>query len=160
MRRTRKAVEESDIVVVVIDGSVVMTEIALSATAAKERVVVLAKADLPVHPTIRLGLDAVRVSAVDGTGLDALQQRLEGYVRARAGDDGDEGELVVSLRQGEILAALCDALRRGARASAEAPLEVALVDFGEALAHASDLLGVGVDDAVLDRVFARFCLGK
>jgi tRNA U34 5-carboxymethylaminomethyl modifying GTPase MnmE/TrmE len=30
----------------------------------------------------------------------------------------------------------------------------------EALAHVSALLGLDVGDAVLDRIFATFCLGK
>lgn len=160
MRRTRKALDESDLVVVVVDASVEIDETALAATAARERIIVLAKADLPAHATARVAGEGVRVSATEGFGLDALNGRLEQFVRARAGEDGDEGELVVSLRQHEVLAALDDALRRGARAASDAPIEIALVDFREALTHASDLLGVGVGDAVLDRVFASFCLGK
>jgi tRNA modification GTPase len=160
MRRTRKAIDASDFAVMVIDTSAAIDETALSATASKERVVVLAKSDLPSHPAMRRLADAVRVSAVEGTGLDALRQRLQEFVRARAGEDGDEGELVVSLRQRELLSSLSDALRRGARMSGEAPLEIALVDFRDALASASELLGVGVGDVVLDRVFASFCLGK
>jgi lactate dehydrogenase-like 2-hydroxyacid dehydrogenase len=97
---------------------------------------------------------------IGGAGLDVLKRRFEEFVSARAGDDGDEGGLVVSLRQREILMSLSDALRRGARVSLVAPVEIALVDFREALVGASDLLGVGVGDAVLDRVFASFCLGK
>ena len=160
MRRTRKAIDASDFAVVVIDTSAAMDETALSATASKERVVVGAKSDLPSHPAMRRLADAVRVSAMEGTGLDALRQRLQEFVRARAGEDGDEGELVVSLRQRELLSSLSDALRRGARMSSGAPLELALVDFRDALAYASELLGVGVGDVVLDRVFASFCLGK
>ena len=52
-----------------------------------------------------------------------------------------------------------------ARASAEAalpeaPIEVALVDLREAFASASAIRGIEVVDAVLDRIFSTFCLGK
>ncbi len=38
--------------------------------------------------------------------------------------------------------------------------ELAAVDLGAAVDRLGALDGVGVDDAVLDRIFARFCLGK
>lgn len=38
-------------------------------------------------------------------------------------------------------------------------VEIALVDLGEALAGANAILGIEVDDAVLDRIFSTFCLG-
>jgi len=40
------------------------------------------------------------------------------------------------------------------------PIEIPLLDLREALAQASALLGVDVGDAVLDRIFATFCVGK
>jgi tRNA U34 5-carboxymethylaminomethyl modifying GTPase MnmE/TrmE len=45
-------------------------------------------------------------------------------------------------------------------ALAEAPLEAALVDLNLALGFTGEILGVDVGDAVLDRIFSTFCLGK
>ena len=161
MRRARKAIAESDVLVVVIDGSAPPDDTMTLETARKDRVIVFSKADLPRHPAAgNHDGNALAVSAVDGTGLSALKRALEDVVAARVGGDGDEGELVVSMRQRELLVALSRALHRATDALVVAPLEAALVDLGEALTLVSELLGVGVGDVVLDRVFASFCLGK
>ena len=64
------------------------------------------------------------------------------------------------MRQMEGLVGLERALGNADSALRAAPVEVALVDLREALTQVSALLGVVVGDAVLDRVFATFCLGK
>jgi tRNA modification GTPase len=160
MRRSRKAMDESDVVLVVFDGSEAPGETRIDVALDTPRVLVRSKADLPPHPAALALEDAVAVAAIEGRGIDALVQRLERVVGAHVGNDGDEGALVASLRQLEILDALAASLRRGADALGSEPLEVALVDLHAALAAISELLGIEVGDAVLDRVFSSFCLGK
>ena len=106
----------------------------------------------------RSAADAIDVSAVTGAGLDGLAQRISAAMAS--GTDAGGGDLVASLRQIEAIDALHGALVAAGRALGEAPIEVALVDFREALANVSALLGLEVGDAVLDRIFAMFCLGK
>jgi tRNA U34 5-carboxymethylaminomethyl modifying GTPase MnmE/TrmE len=90
-------------------------------------------------------------------GLDLLTARIE----QAAGVDSDSGEdLMASLRQIEALDTLERALVAAEQSLKDAPLEVSLVDFREALTAVSSLLGLDVGDAVLDRIFATFCLGK
>jgi len=55
---------------------------------------------------------------------------------------------------------LSQTLHSGATALAELPLEAALVDLKLALDQVGAILGVDVSDAVLDRIFSAFCLGK
>jgi tRNA modification GTPase len=159
IRRSRAAIDESDLLLVVVDGSRPPASSAVfEETADRPRILVRAKSDLPADPSAARIDDAVDVSAVTGAGLDLLIQRICRAVATRT--DGGDGELVASLRQMEALDALHGALVAAGRALEEAPIEVALVDFREALAHASALLGLDVGDAVLDRIFATFCLGK
>ena len=40
------------------------------------------------------------------------------------------------------------------------PLEAALVDLKLALHQIGQILGIEVGDAVLDRIFSTFCVGK
>ena len=157
IRRSRAAIEESDLLLVVIDGSRPPSCAVLEETAARPRIVVRAKSDLPVDASAARIEDAVAVSAVTSSGLDLLTGRICQAVTTRT--DGS-GELVASLRQMEMLDALQGALVAAAGALEDAPVEVALVDMREALAHVSALLGLDVGDAVLDRIFATFCLGK
>ena len=160
IRRSRRAIEESDLLLVVLDGSLEPDARVLAETAGRARILVRAKSDLLPHPVAAALADAVAVSARAGDGLDALARRLAEEVGRRAASLGDEGGIVASLRQMELLDGLARALRSGAVALAEAPLEVALVDLREALGLTSAILGVEVADAVLDRIFSSFCLGK
>jgi tRNA modification GTPase len=160
IRRSRRAIEESDLLVVVLDGSIEPDARVLAETASRARILVRAKSDLFPHPAAAALADTVAVSALSGAGLDALAGCLAKEVGRRAVSLGDEGGIVASLRQMELLEGLARALGSGAAALASAPLEVALVDLREALGRASSLLGVEVRDAVLDRIFSTFCLGK
>jgi len=155
IRRSRAAIEDSDLLLVVVDGSRPPSGAVLEETAARPRIVVRAKSDLPTDPAAARLEAAVDVSAVTGAGLAVLTERI-----CRSMATGGGGELVASLRQMESLEALQVALIAARRALTEAPVEVALVDFKDALQHVSSLLGVDVGDAVLDRIFATFCLGK
>jgi len=92
--------------------------------------------------------------------MDALLERLTREIERRAGAAGDEGMIVASVRQIALLETLLRALIAAEAALAQAPLEAALVDLREALVCAGAILGVDVGDAVLDRIFSTFCLGK
>ena len=156
IRRSRAAIEESDLLLVVIDGNRALPRAVLEETAHRPRVVVRAKSDLSADPSLGLD-DAVDVSSLTGAGLDVLTERIVRTVATRSDGGGD---LMASLRQIKGLDALEAALVAAERALKDTPIEVALVDFREALAEVSSLLGLEVGDAVLDRIFATFCLGK
>lgn len=160
MRRTRKALEESDAVIVVLDRSRAPDQTILDDTAHRPRVVVLAKADLPADPAVLALSSALHVSALAGTGLDALLGEIETLVASRTGTDGEEGTVVASLRQLECLVDLERALERAGRACRALPLDAALVDLHEAFRLTGDLLGVEPGDDVLERIFSTFCVGK
>src|SRR6058998_1312911 len=160
IRRSRGAMEESDLLLVVLDGSILPDQRVLAETSDRARVIVRAKCDLAAHPAAAAQCDAVAVSAVSGAGIEALLERLGQEVADRAAAAGDEGGIVASLRQFELLHALSTSLAAGEYALGEAPLEAALVDLKDSLNHAGAILGVDVGDVVLDRIFATFCLGK
>jgi tRNA modification GTPase len=157
IRRSRAAIEESDLLLVVVDGNRPLPREVLEETASRPRVIVRAKSDLRVDPSAARIDDAIDVSSLTGAGLDVLTERIGRTVATRS--DGG-GELMASLRQIEGLGALERALVAALRSLKDAPVEVALVDFGQALTEVSSLLGVEVGDAVLDRIFETFCLGK
>jgi tRNA modification GTPase len=157
IKRSRAAIAESDLLLVVVDASRPLISDVLLETAHMPRVIVRAKTDLTPHPST-CSLDAVAVSVVTGVGLEELIRRIAAEVERRS-DDGAEA-LLVSVRQMDALERLERALRMGADALPDAPIEVALVELRDALRESSALLGEGVGEAVLDRIFATFCVGK
>ncbi|PYM76733.1 MAG: tRNA uridine-5-carboxymethylaminomethyl(34) synthesis GTPase MnmE [Candidatus Rokuibacteriota bacterium] len=160
IRRSRRAIEESELLLVVLDGSVEPDRRVLGETAARPRVLIRAKSDLQAHRAAAGLPGAQPVSAVTGEGMAALRECLTREIELRAGASGDEGGIVASIRQIELLESLSAELAAAEAALADAPLEAALVDLNGALAWAGRILGVDVADAVLDRIFSAFCLGK
>jgi tRNA modification GTPase len=158
IRRTRTAMSETDLLIVVVDGSLPPPSSVLEETTSRPRILVRNKSDLSRHPITAELAGALDVSAVTGAGIDTLVQRLRREAETRS--DGDGEGLVATLRQTELLTELESDLRSGSEALKTAPVEVALVDLRSALSRLSALLGVEVGDAVLDRIFATFCLGK
>lgn len=162
MARSRRAIEESDLVLVVLDQSrarIAVDEDILRLTAGRPRLVVASKGDLPRAWT-DAEIDCVS-SAHREPGTESLRRRLTEWVEARLAGDAEEGGIVASLRVTERLEA--------AKASMEAavsalelglPLEAVLIDLRATLQALDEMTGSQVDDAILDRIFATFCVGK
>jgi len=160
MRRTRRAVDESDLLLVVLDSSKALDQAVMEETAAHPRVIVRAKSDLPPHPDAATLEDAVHTSSVTEGGIDALRDRLAQEIEQRVAASGDEGGIVASLRQMELIERISASLASSVSALEHLPIETALVDLKLALLLAGEVLGVEVGDAVLDRIFSSFCVGK
>jgi len=159
IRRSRLAMSESDLLLVVLDASAAPDRHVLAETMGRARVLVRAKCDLPTHPEAAALAEAVDVCALHG-GVDMLLERLAREVELRVAAAGDEGGIVTSLRQLALIERLARSLASSAEALREMPLEVGLVDLKQALQLASEILGIDVGDAVLDHIFSTFCLGK
>lgn len=100
-------------------------------------------------------------SAVTQAGLEALRARIVAF--AGLADDVEAGSAVLlTARQG----AAAEAAARGLAAAATLlgdpaqPLELAAVEARGALDALGALVGETVGEDVLDRLFARFCIGK
>ena len=165
MRRARGALDEADLVVVVLDRSRELDDAdrdVLAATERFERLVVANKIDIaiagaPGEPRP----DELPCSALTGAGIGALEERIARWAGARASDEGDDGGVVASLRAlAQVDRAQAALGRAGAALGDGLPVEVALVELREALGALDEALGLQIDDAVLDRIFSAFCVGK
>ena len=121
MRRSRMAIAESDLLLVVLDTSVPLDRRVLTETSGQARMLVRAKSDLPCHPEAAALTEAVEASTVMDGGVDALLERLAREVEHRAAAAGDEGGIVASMRQIELIDALRDSLASSGSALRRAP---------------------------------------
>ncbi|MGE3163386.1 MAG: tRNA modification GTPase [Planctomycetota bacterium] len=101
------------------------------------------------------------VSALDGTGVAALEARIASHLDRGDWQPRGTGN-AFSQRQRESLAAcrsaledLVLALRQGAVSS-----ELVVIDLRSAHQHLEELTGSLATEDTLDRIFERFCLGK
>jgi tRNA modification GTPase len=160
MARSRLAVEESDFLIQVIDGSVPLAADWMQGFEGKPGLVVLAKSDLGRHPTTARLEGGVEATVKVEGGLDAVHRALEAEVRGRCGDGPPGDAIMATVRQLALLEAIAGGLRRAIEALDRDPIEIVLVEFRGALDAAGELLGVQTGEAVLDAIFSRFCVGK
>ncbi len=109
-------------------------------------------AEVPDPPA---GVPVFRVSNVDGRGLDELRE----FLAQQAGHSplGLQGRVHGALEDAQ------KALGRGLAAAAgpeQLPEEMLAVDLGEVVSALDRVHGSSSSEDLLDRIFARFCLGK
>jgi tRNA modification GTPase len=161
IRRTMDRVETADIVIVVLDNSRSLDEAdaeVLSATRHKQRILLINKADLSPHLELGDNVATLRASALSGDGIERLKSEI---VRLAGLEDVGDRVVVTRERQRAAITAASDAAKSAARtlAASEAP-ELVAVDIMAALDHLGEIVGKTAIEAVLDRVFAEFCIGK
>ncbi len=110
------------------------------------------KSDLGTPPS-----DWLATSAVEGTGLRELRERLARRARERA-----RPALAPSVsRCRHHVTACLERLRRAhAVVLEEDPPEILALELREALQQLGEMAGAVYTDDLLDRVFSRFCIGK
>jgi tRNA modification GTPase len=169
VERTRAALEDSQVAVWVVDGAVPLDDgdAATARRLAGRRVVAaLNKADLPARvdaPGIASLIgDArvVRVSALQGTGIGDLRDAIAGALGAN-GHRGDLSRALANPRHVDALARARAALARASDAACDgAAGELVALELREALGALGEVTGETVGEDLLDRIFARFCIGK
>ena len=164
IERTRRALADARLAIVVIDGSRPLggdEHAILAATSGRARVVFANKADLGDAGARELeGTGAVSGSVRHGESLAALRSAI-----AAAGWGGELPDLerphLAALREFDAVAEALDALGR-ARATLGGgdPIDLATAELQRAfsaLGHVSERIAA---EEVLDGVFSRFCIGK
>jgi tRNA modification GTPase len=102
---------------------------------------------------------AIATSAATGQGLDSLRQAIAATLRARAAEHESAGLTSARCRDGLVRAS--KALEHAAEAiRLDAGDELVAVDLRDAVEELGRVIGAEIDDAILDRIFQRFCIGK
>lgn len=167
VRRASSAVASADIVILVLDGSRPMSDAEgalLRARGGRSVIVVRNKADLPVVWSDADGaVDALPVSALTGQGMAALVAAIGRAVSALGGA-GTEAVIVTNERHRVLLAHALAHVRQAAAELAasghQLPEEFVVADIRAALQALEEVIGRRTADALLDEIFAGFCIGK
>ena len=101
----------------------------------------------------------VSLSSVTGEGMKDLEKAVAALFPA--GDPGEAGSLLTDQRQEDAARRARDAIRRG-RAALEGGLtpDAVLTDAEEALDALGELTGRTAKEEIVERIFSRFCVGK
>jgi len=100
----------------------------------------------------------VRISALSGAG----QEQLVAALLECCGRSGDQGvQVALNRRQRDLAARAASSLEACLEAAASGlPWDFWTIDLRAAVRLLGEITGSEVSEAVLDRVFARFCIGK
>ncbi|HEV2279203.1 MAG TPA: tRNA uridine-5-carboxymethylaminomethyl(34) synthesis GTPase MnmE [Acidobacteriaceae bacterium] len=168
IRKSREALAEADVVVVVLDASVPLRDDEQHLIASLENrraVAVLNKSDLTLTGSAELlaeralPVQAVSTSALTGQGIRELREMLTALVRNPSGES--ESGMLTSLRHFEAVSGALEALAAARDAvAAKTPHEMLLLDLYSALRHLDSLTGETTADDILNRIFSSFCIGK
>ena len=104
--------------------------------------------------------EPVFVSALTGEGLSALREAMARALMDGDGLRGGEALLTRERHHGEISRCLEAVRLAGAGAREAASPELVAVHLNEAQSALSGLLGKDYGEALLDRIFSTFCIGK
>jgi len=166
IRRTHAQIAEADVVLIVLDHSrrfEAEDEEALNATRHKKRILLINKIDLQrqleLPANLADGVAIVRGSALDGSGGHQLRGEILNL--ADFGDEQCASVTVTRERHHRALNLAADAVERtiaGLRVGH--PPDVLAVDIMTALDHLGEIVGRASPEAVLDRIFSEFCIGK
>ena len=100
----------------------------------------------------------LRVSARSGEGIDGLRAELR---RRLVGSGPLEDPIVTNRRHASALERTREALERAARAADDGLTEELLLeDLRQARLHLGSITGEFTTEALYDRIFTTFCIGK
>ncbi|MBQ3279454.1 MAG: tRNA uridine-5-carboxymethylaminomethyl(34) synthesis GTPase MnmE [Clostridia bacterium] len=160
--RSEKAMREADIRLLVLDGSEELTEEdrSLLAKLDAEDAVVINKSDLPQkvreEDLLRMGftVPCLTVSADEPDTLERIRELIRERAAVRT------GLAVTQPRHLDALQRAADHLQDALETAENLTLDMVSVDLQAAQAALCEITGERADEALLDRVFSQFCVGK
>ncbi len=161
--RSRAALRDAELVLVVIDGSEDFNEedaaLLREAERAPKALVLLSKSDKEQRSALpETTLPVLPISARTGEGLEELERAIAALYPMPA---VPAGEILTNARQAEAVGRAAEAVEAalGALAEGRTP-DIVLTETEGAMAALGELSGRSVREDVTERIFSRFCVGK
>jgi tRNA modification GTPase len=165
IRRSRATLEKAELILHVLDASEPLTEadeIYLEEFAAKKRILVRNKTDLPVKLNLPVSpnISIVDVCSLNGQGMEALKDVIKNLVWAGKIEAGMLQVMINSRHQEALSRARVATVETIAALRADASLELIALDLRIAVSAVGEIVGKTATDDLLDSIFSQFCLGK
>ena len=183
IQKSREAMAEADVVLVVTDASQDRTEedkSLIQQTEGRKAILVANKCDLAEIPQTKvsksplLAKDArngapaemgrpaewVSTSAVTGEGVDRLRAAILRHAGGENAADMESGFVTNARQQGQVRDALAGLGAAAAAVNNKVPHEMLLLDLYSALRGLDGVTGATTTDDILNLIFSTFCIGK
>jgi tRNA modification GTPase len=165
--RTHQAMADADLIVVVLDGSVDLSNEdlnLLSHAQELKHVIARNKSDLPnflppPDSSVNNGVPSVDVSALTGSGVEALCAAILAPFGAL--DSANDGLLITSARHYDLLKRAVNEIRGSIDLlEQDASEELILIGLHNSLRFLGQITGETTTEDLLSEIFATFCIGK
>jgi tRNA modification GTPase len=174
IRRSRESLVKAELILHVLDASEPLTvadENYLAEFAAKKRIVVRNKTDLPQKLELLPELLVTRhsslvtssivdISCLSGQGMEALKDAIKNLVWAGKIEAGMLQVMINSRHQEALSRARAATLQTIDALRADASLELVALDLRIAVNAVGEIVGKTTTEDLLDSIFSQFCIGK
>lgn len=163
VRRSRATLASAELILHILDGSESMGEFdkqLLTEFAARKRLLVSNKSDLPRGLHLPGELPAIDVCCLTGAGIEDLKDAIKGVVWA-GGLPTEMLQVMINSRHEDALRRGREAVQRAASAlHAQLGLELVALDLRTGANAVGEIVGKTTTEDLLDSIFSQFCLGK
>ncbi len=170
VERSRKAIDMSDLVLLVLNSSEALTKEDLELidlTKDKQRIIVLNKTDLPAKldlakvKQLTQSKNIISTSAIEADGLKQLEEIIA-HMFFNEGIENSQNDVVVTnARHIGLLNQAKQALDEVISGlSAGLPVDLVQIDMTRCWELLGEITGDSYQDELLDQLFSQFCLGK
>ncbi len=157
VRRARVRAQDVDLRIGVLDSGDLSELASIEAVLRPGDILLLNKSDVIAANVSRETIDVMSLSAHSAEDIEGLRGKLEAIISDRFKVQENAG--LTRARHRHCAQACLDAVQR-ARRNLDAAPELAGEDLRAALHAIKELAGEADIEAVLDRIFSRFCIGK
>lgn len=163
--KSKEYIKNAELVLFVVDSSTGITDDdkeIFNSLNNKNVIVIFNKSDISEISCDDLfkGYNVIKLSAKTGDGLDDLTSLIEDMFNLGKIAAGDNSA-ITNLRHKEALAKAHTSLSAAIDALTDfIPYDIVSIDLTDCASHLGEITGKTVSDEIVDKIFARFCLGK
>ena len=164
VERSRKKIEEADLILFVVDVSEELTEEDFKIYEEikdKPHIIVANKIDKGIKANLEIfgEENIIKVSALKGVGIEELSEKILNHVGVNLGENYN---VYISLRHEALLKKAKGTLERFMKEYKERDIspEIVMLDIREAANYLGEILGDISTEDVLGKIFSNFCIGK
>jgi tRNA modification GTPase len=163
---TKKAVEETELILLVIDSSEELKEEdreIIEILKDKNLIIVYNKIDLPEKNSKKIienllpERPIVETSTLKNQGIENLKKLMKEIIKF---DNTKEDILITNLRHKELLEKCKNSLENALISLEIYPLDIISLDLKEAINYLGEITGINITEELLDKIFSQFCVGK
>ena len=174
IQKAREAVENTDLIFFVVDGSIKSTaeDICMAKYISrlnKPTICILNKADLPRNEDgaeiieVLGGIEKVDISAKTQKGFDSLSNAIKKTCLGEISlsDVHEESVILTSIRQAGLLKSSIDGIAGAINTiSSGLPEDLVAVELMDASAFLGTITGMNATEDMINSIFSKFCMGK